>query len=147
MIIDATNINWDEVPEFNVLTASPPCQDWSTAGKGLGEKGWNGGTTPAILHIMERRQPLTIIIEQVVGFKNWIEGGFLPEEEEEGKAFKEFKQQAESLGYEWTDITIQLAHMGIPQFRKRLWCIPTKIQMSKKIGQFKIAQLPIQEHP
>jgi site-specific DNA-cytosine methylase len=33
MIIDATNINWDEVPEFNVLTASPPCQDWSTARK------------------------------------------------------------------------------------------------------------------
>ena len=24
MITDATNINWDEVPQFNVLTASPP---------------------------------------------------------------------------------------------------------------------------
>ena len=54
MINDATDINWNEVPQFNVLTASPPCQDWSTAGRGLGERGWNGGTTPAILHIMEK---------------------------------------------------------------------------------------------
>ena len=90
MITDATNINWNEVPQFNVLTPSPPCQDWSTAGRGLGEKGWNGGTTPAILHIIEKRQPLTVVIEQVIGFKNWIEGGFLPEEEE-GTAFQEFK--------------------------------------------------------
>jgi site-specific DNA-cytosine methylase len=114
--------------------------------KGLGDKEWNGGTTPAILYIMEKRQPLTVIIEQIVGFKNWIEGGFLPEEEE-GTAFKEFKQRAESLGYEWTDITIQLAHMGIPQFRKRLWCIPTKTSMNKKIGHFRIPQPPIQDHP
>lgn len=45
---DICNINWDEVPDFDFMTYSSPCQDFSNAGKQAGgEKG--SGTRSSLL--------------------------------------------------------------------------------------------------
>lgn len=33
---DISKINWEEVPDFDLFTMSPPCQDFSAAGLGAG---------------------------------------------------------------------------------------------------------------
>lgn len=65
---DITKINWSDVPDFDLLTYSSPCQDFSVAGmqKG-GEKG--SGTRSSLLweieHAITAKHPKWLLMENV----------------------------------------------------------------------------------
>lgn len=47
---DITQINWEDVPDFDFLTYSSPCQDFSNAGLQMGGRViWPGGLAPTVM--------------------------------------------------------------------------------------------------
>src|SRR6056297_3122020 len=64
---DATKINPDELPDFDLLTGGFPCQAFSTAGKGLGELDTRGTLFNDIIRIAEAKKPKYMLLENVKG--------------------------------------------------------------------------------
>jgi len=64
---DITTINPADIPDVDVIAGGPPCQDYSVAGKGEGERGERGKLVWTYLRIIERKQPKAFIFENVKG--------------------------------------------------------------------------------
>ncbi len=129
---DLTSIDWTEVPDFDLLTTSTPCQDISAAGlvKGF-EKGC--GTRSSIIwyvHDCVRiKRPRFILTENVA---NIISSKHHP-------TFDAWCAELERLGYvnflppsfgtPWKDkkntreFLLNSADYGVPQHRERMFCV------------------------
>lgn len=64
---DINEIDPDDIPDTDVIAGGPPCQDYSVAGKGEGERGERGKLVWTYLRIIERKQPKAFIFENVKG--------------------------------------------------------------------------------
>lgn len=64
---DINEIDPDDIPDADVIAGGPPCQDYSAAGKGEGERGERGKMVWTYLRIIERKQPKAFIFENVKG--------------------------------------------------------------------------------
>jgi len=64
---DATKINPEELPDFDILVAGFPCQTFSFAGKRLGFKDTRGTLFFEIARIAKERQPQYLLLENVKG--------------------------------------------------------------------------------
>jgi len=62
-----TDINWSEVPDFDVLTGGSPCQDFSIAGKRRGLKGNRSSLAWEFIRGLRSKQPNYFIWENVKG--------------------------------------------------------------------------------
>ena len=62
---DITNININEIPDFDVLTAGFPCQPFSICGKRQGFEDTRGTFFFHICEIIEAKQPSVILLENV----------------------------------------------------------------------------------
>ncbi len=64
---DITEINPNDLPDFNLFTGGFPCQPFSSAGDNLGEGDTRGTLFHDILRIVEAKQPDNILLENVKG--------------------------------------------------------------------------------
>lgn len=55
------------IPDAEIILGGPPCQDFSNAGKGLGEKGSRGQLVFTYLHIVSKKRPYAFLFENVKG--------------------------------------------------------------------------------
>lgn len=109
---DITKINWDQVPNFDLLTGGFPCQDISQAGKQDLSKG-RSILINELIRALKEKQPKYFLFENVGAI--------------ETKPFKEFLRGIEndlkSSGYIVFRKMLNSKHFGIPQNRERVWWI------------------------
>jgi len=113
---DICNINWDEVPDFDFMTYSSPCQDFSNAGKQAG--GVEGsGTRSSLLWEVRRaviaKRPKYLMMENV---KALVSNKFLP-------LFQKWEQELASYGYNNYCKVLNAKDYGIPQNRERIFVV------------------------
>ena len=106
-----------QLPEFDVATASFPCQDLSLAGKREGLAGKRSGTFNDFVRILSDlrrygRQPRGVIIENVMGLST----------SHEGRDIRTVLSSLTSLGYT-VDLLVVDAARFVPQSRVRVFVV------------------------
>lgn len=118
------NLNYSNIPDFDILCAGFPCQPFSHAGL---KKGFDDTRGTLFFNIKEivaakinanklnkkNRIPKILLLENVKGFKN----------HDNGNTFKVIKQTLNKLGYEVAAEVLNSKHFGVPQNRERIFIV------------------------
>ena len=111
-----TDINWDEVPDFDCFTYSFPCQDISTAGKQK-EFVEGSGSRSSLLwecrRAIEAKRPKFLLMENV---KALVQKKFMPE-------FQRWIATLDGLGYTSFWQVLNAKDFGVPQNRERVFMV------------------------
>lgn len=91
-----------------MIVGGPPCQDFSHAGKR--EEGVRADLTMSYALIVSAIQPKIFIMENVA-------------RTQKSKAFAEARKVFKKAGYGLTEVVLDASHCGVPQKRKRFFCI------------------------
>lgn len=94
--------------EIDVIIGGPPCQDFSTAGKKV--EGERASLTKSFARIVTEVHPRFFVMENVQSAKR-------------SKAFSFARATFKSAGYGLTEIVLDASFCGVPQRRKRFFCI------------------------
>jgi len=113
---DIKNINWKEVPDFNLLTGGSPCQDLSIAGKRQGLAGERSGLFVQFIRALKEKLPEYFIWENVKGALS-SNGGF---------DFAEVLYQMAEAGYSLQWQVLNAKDFGVPQNRERIFIVGTR---------------------
>jgi len=113
---DIARIDWAQVPDFDLLTMSSPCQDFSQAGKQAGgEEG--SGTRSSLLwecrKAIEVKRPRYILFENVPAI---LSRKFLP-------GFQKWQRELEGYGYVNFVAKLNAKDFGVPQNRLRCFMV------------------------
>jgi DNA (cytosine-5)-methyltransferase 1 len=114
------DINVEEIPEHDILTAGFPCQPFSIAGKQKGFDDPRSNVFYKIIDIMKYHKPMYVILENV---KNLIS-------HEEGRTFKTIIDSIKNENYHIKFQVLNTCKItNIPQNRERIYiiCIKDKI--------------------
>lgn len=115
---DITQINENDVPEFDICLAGFPCQAFSLAGqrKGFDDdyKGICRGTLFLdVARICEKHKPKVIFCENVKGLTI----------HDKGRTFKIITKTFEDLGYKVFSRILNSKDFGVPQNRERIYIV------------------------
>lgn len=113
---DICSIDWNNVPDFDWLTYSSPCQDFSRAGLMKGGVEGSGTRSSLLWQIrkaVEIKHPRVLILENVSDLVSKRFKG----------AFDEWLKYLESHGYRNYWKVINAVDHGIPQNRRRVYLI------------------------
>ena len=110
---DITQINADDIPDFDFLLAGFPCQAFSMAGKRLGFQDTRGTLFFDVARILEAKKPKGFVLENVEGLTN----------HDNGKTLKVILNTLDELGYYVTSQVLNAKDFGIPQSRKRIYIV------------------------
>ena len=110
---NCTQINANELPDFDLLTGGFPCQSFSVAGKGLGELDTRGTLFNEIIRIAEVKQPKYMLLENVKGLT------YKPHKE----TFAKILSELERIGYSVKWKVLNSKEHGTPQNRERVFFV------------------------
>lgn len=111
---DLAQANFTELPDFEVLLASPCCQGSSDArGKERPHHDAARSTAWAVVACVEATQPELLVVENVEGFLGW-------------DLFPVWKLALETYGYKLTANLLDAADFGVPQNRERVFIVGSK---------------------
>ena len=119
IVEDINSIEIDDLPDFNFLLAGFPCQPFSVAGyrQGFNDKRGRGNLFFRIADMIEKRQPVGFLLENVKNLKG----------HDGGRTFKIIMETLENLGYHTTSKVMNSMEYGnIPQNRERLYIVGFK---------------------
>jgi DNA (cytosine-5)-methyltransferase 1 len=122
---DINSLSPSEIPTVTLATASFPCNDLSLAGSREGLYGKNSSAFWGFIRVLERigdRLPSLILLENVTGFLT----------SNGGRDFEDAMFALNELGYA-VDPFIMDAAWFVPQSRRRLFIIGTKITEGKEV--------------
>ncbi len=110
---DATKINAQELPEFDLLVAGFPCQAFSISGRRRGFDDTRGTLFFDIARILKDKRPRHLVLENVKGLLS----------HDKGKTFQTILRILSDLGYgvEWQILNSK--NYGVPQHRERIFII------------------------
>jgi len=111
---DITQINPEELPDFDLFTGGFPCQPFSQVGMQQGEKDRYGRGTLMydIIHICEVKKPKYILMENVKGLAT----------KRFEATFNTLKNALKEFGYgDLKYAILNTKDYGVPQNRERLW--------------------------
>ena len=113
---DISQIDWAQVPDFDLFTYSSPCQDFSAAG--LQRGGTKGsGTRSSLLWECERaiaaKRPKYLLFENVAAL---VSAKFV-------KLFNQWQLLLESYGYTNFTQVLNAKDYGVPQNRERVFMV------------------------
>ena len=134
---DVSKIDWNQVPDFDLLTYSSPCQDFSNAGKQAGgEEG--SGTRSSLLWEVRRailaKKPKYLLMENVAAL---VSKKFIGQ-------FKKWQLELSHYGYTNFSQVLNAKNYGVPQNRERIFMVsvlnctegfyfPTPIPLEKRL--------------
>ena len=126
---DITLIDYNQIPDFDILCGGFPCQPFSLAGKQEGFKhATQGNLFFNIMEIVNLKKPSVIFLENV---KNLLS-------HDEGRTFTTIQKYLENAGYYiHYKILNSMKHANIPQNRERIFIVAFKNE-----NQFKDFQFP-----
>ena len=110
---DATTIDTDTMPDFDLLCAGFPCQAFSVAGKRQGFFDPRGTMFFEIARILRAKQPTYLLLENVPGLLS----------HDKGRTFATILHELCELGYsvEWQ--VLNSKDFGVPQSRQRVFIV------------------------
>lgn len=110
---DATKIDTNKLPDFDLLVGGFPCQAFSIAGKRKGFNDTRGTLFFEIARILRDKRPRYFLLENVKGLLS----------HEQGKTFQTILGVLTNLGYgvEWQ--VLNSKNFGVPQNRERVFII------------------------
>lgn len=135
---DIREIDFDMIPEFDILAAGFPCQPFSIMGKQKGFADPRGTMYYEILRVIDRIKPKIVFLENV---KNLIQ-------HDNGRTFTTICHTLADRGYSVKhSVQSPHTHANIPQYRDRIFIaafldsemfdsfsFPDKVQLTKKIN-------------
>ena len=110
---DATTINPEEMPQFDLLCAGFPCQSFSIAGRRKGFDDQRGTLFFEIARVAGKRRPAYLLLENVPGLLS----------HDQGRTFTAILSTLSELGYHVEFQVLNSKDFGVPQSRKRLYII------------------------
>lgn len=110
---DATTINPEEMPQFDLLCAGFPCQSFSIAGRRKGFDDQRGTLFFEIARVAGKRRPAYLLLENVPGLLS----------HDQGRTFTAILSTLSQLGYHVEFQVLNSKDFGVPQSRKRLYII------------------------
>jgi DNA (cytosine-5)-methyltransferase 1 len=110
---DATKINTQELPDFDLLVGGFPCQAFSIAGKRRGFNDTRGTLFFEIARILEAKRPANFILENVKGLLS----------HNSGATFRTIITTLDELGYDVLWQVLNSKDFGVPQSRERVFII------------------------
>ena len=122
---DICKIDWNGVGDFDLMTYSSPCQDFSCAG--LQKGGINGsGTRSSLLWECERaikeKRPKYLLMENVAAL---VSNKFI-------KLFNKWQHTLEEYGYTNYAKVLNAKSYGVPQNRERIFMISIRNDINQK---------------
>ncbi len=110
---DATTINPEELPDFEMLCGGFPCQAFSIAGKRMGFEDTRGTLFFDIARIVKAKKPRILFLENVKGLLS----------HDNGRTLSCILATLDELGYnvEWE--VLNSKYFGVPQNRERVFII------------------------
>jgi DNA-cytosine methyltransferase len=110
---DATRINPEELPDFDLLVGGFPCQAFSVAGKRAGFNDTRGTLFFDIARVLKHKRPGHLVLENVKGLLS----------HDGGKTFQTILGVLADLGYrvEWQ--VLNSKDFGVPQNRERVYIV------------------------
>ena len=110
---DCTKINYDELPNFDLLTGGSPCQDFSIAGKRRGLAGARSSLAWEFIRALRSKKPRYFIWENVKGVLS-SRGGW-----DFANLLTAFSESGYAL---WWQV-LNAKDFGVPQNRERIFVI------------------------
>lgn len=113
---DIRKLNPADIPGFDILVGSPPCQSFSLAGQRQGlrdSRDDKGNMFFYVLDIIKAKQPRAFILENVKGLLT----------AEKGRSFRVIHDLFRNAGYSFHYKVIKGSDCGIPQIRQRLFMV------------------------
>ena len=129
---DITQINENDIPDFDVLLGGFPCQAFSMAGKRLGFQDTRGTLFFDVARILKEKKPKGFVLENVEGLVN----------HDKGKTLKVILNTLDSLGYKVTYQVLNAKFFGVPQERKRIYIVGSLYEQPDFSG-FEIKTKPL----
>tara|TARA_Y100001933_G_scaffold254914_1_gene297226 strand:+ start:238 stop:1110 length:873 start_codon:yes stop_codon:yes gene_type:complete len=114
---DITEVDKDDIPDFDILTAGFPCQPFSQAGLKRGFDDVRGTLFFDIAKIIQKKRPQAYFLENVRNLYS----------HDEGRTFARIKDVlTKKLGYSFQEFIVKASDHGLPQHRQRLFMIGFK---------------------
>jgi len=117
MCQDLSQYDWNKLTDppfagYELLTASPACQGWSTAGRVRRRRYHDNlkATMWAPLDCIDVTQPKACIVENVTSVREW-------------PLYPIWLQALEFLGYSVKEYVLRASYYGVPQARERLFIV------------------------
>ena len=112
---DLNQCDFSQVPDYEILLASPACQGHSTASQPKRRSFHDDlrATAWAVISCADRTNPEIVIVENVPSFKRW-------------KQYSAWVGALELLGYCVHEVQSTASGHGVPQRRKRLFIVATR---------------------
>lgn len=122
---DITQIKSSEIPDFDFVLAGFPCQAFSAAGKRLGFEDTRGTLFFEVERIIKEKKPYGFVLENVEGLVNHDKQN---PKDEIGRTLSLILKSLKLLGYKTNWRVLNAKNFGVPQDRKRIYIIGTKVQ-------------------
>lgn len=120
---DITQVNTDDIPDFDFILAGFPCQAFSSAGKRLGFEDTRGTLFFEVERIIRAKNPYGFVLENVEGLVNHDKANA---KDKMGRTLTLILSHLEQLGYKVTWRVLNAKDFGIAQDRKRIYIVGTK---------------------
>lgn len=117
---DLTKMDWTQVPDFDLLTYSTPCQSISNAGLQHGFTEGSGTRSSIIWNVRDAvkiKRPKYLCLENV---KAMVSKKFLP-------MFNLWQQELSKIGYANFAQVLNAKDFGVPQNRERIFLVSIRI--------------------
>jgi DNA (cytosine-5)-methyltransferase 1 len=112
---DLQQADWTQLPEFDVLLASPACQGHSRASQPRRRAYHDAlrSTALAVIDCADICSPQAVVVENVPEFTRW-------------RLYSWWRKGLEQLGYQVEERVLRASQCGVPQRRTRLFVIATR---------------------
>jgi DNA (cytosine-5)-methyltransferase 1 len=113
---DINQIEPEDIPVHDILTAGFPCQPFSVAGHQEGFKDERSNVFWSLLRIIEYHRPKVVILENVKNLTT----------HDQGRSFEIIRSSLQDLGYHLVFKVLDTAMLtGIPHHRERIYIVAT----------------------
>ena len=128
---DITQVSIDQIPDFDFLLGGFPCQPFSSGGKRHGFMDTRGTLFFNIERILAEKKPYGFILENVDGL---VKHDLEHKNDAIGRTLTTILHNLSALGYEVNFKVLDASDFGLPQSRKRIYIVGTKVEKIKLDG-------------